>query len=120
MTSRMESEYDSPALKSTIQAEIELIILPIFVRENVIFSVSEGLAKVVERINFLTPKAYLPFQNEQHKIKHLCLAVLSSPWSQTIIIQLSTSLVSFNGLIFDLREYLYLAYEYGWISKFIN
>lgn len=82
MASLMEAEYDSPMHQAKVQAEIESLCLPVFMCENELSSLPEGLTKIVDRIKVLTPQDPLPFRDEQTKIRHLRLAVLSSTWYQ--------------------------------------
>lgn len=95
----MEAEFDSAASQSTVQVELERLHLHTFMSENEITSTPTELSKVVDRINMVTPQAPSLFREEQHKIIHLSLAVISSPWAQPVLNQISTNNISFNRFV---------------------
>lgn len=73
MNSLMEADYDQTAQQAKFHAEIEVLHLPIFMRENETSSLPEGLKIIFDRVKELTRQAPLTFNDEQNKILHLRL-----------------------------------------------
>lgn len=109
----MVREYDSDARRLAIQSELEILTMEKFMRDREITDDATGLAKIVEHINVLTPQGPPNFRSENNKIRYLRHAVLTKPWAERAIGNITTAKYSFNSFVTALREQLQLEVEKG-------
>ena len=102
----MRNEYDSDARQLQVQNALENLRLQRFMSEKEIASASEGLTKVVDHIEKLSPECPPSFPQDAHKIRFLRNAVKPFPWSRTPISNIVTLKYNFNQLVTALRESL--------------
>lgn len=51
----MEAWYGSPARQAAVQTQLERLLFITLMRENEIYSLPEGLTRIFDRTNVLTP-----------------------------------------------------------------
>lgn len=102
----MITEYDSDAQRLAIQSELKILILENFMKNRKIVDDASGLTKIVEHVNVLTPQGPPNFRSENNKIRFLRDAVLTKPWAERGIGNITTTMYSFNYFVTALREQL--------------
>ena len=111
MADMMVKEYNSDARQLQVQGMLETLRLDKYMAEHDISSHSEGLTKLVDVIERLTPQCQPQFRSDANKINYLRKAVLGFNWSMTPIGNIITAKYTFNGFVTALREHLQLESE---------
>ena len=105
MANFMIKEYISDARQLQVKGTLESLRLRKFMTEKGIDDVSEGLTKLVELINELSPQCPRDFRSDSHKIDFLRKAVLEyQEWSKIPIQSITSQGYSFNGFATALHE----------------
>ena len=111
MARMMVKEYNSDARQLQVQGILETLRLDKYMAEQGLTSPSEGLTKLVDLIERLTPQCQPQFRSDANKINYLRKAVLGFNWSMVPIGNIITAKYSFNGFVTALREHLQLENE---------
>lgn len=90
----MISEYNSNARRLGVQSQLETLTNEAYMTENEIADYVVGLAKVVDHISILTPQCPANLRSESNKIRFWRHAVLSRPWAERAIGNITTALTS--------------------------
>ncbi len=103
----MLKEYNKDGRQIQIQSKLDSLRIGKFMRDKNISDFGEGLTKLVEEIQNLTPQCQEEFRTDAHKIKTLRKAVAEcSSWSKTPIQSISTQRYTFNDFVTALHESL--------------
>lgn len=111
MACMMIQEYNSDARQLQVQGRLDTLRLDKFMAEHLITSHSEGLTKIVDLIERLTPQCQPQFRSDANKISYLRKAVLGFNWAMVPIGNIITAKYSFNSFVTALREHLQLENE---------
>eukprot|EP00171_Calliarthron_tuberculosum_P004009 IDg4009t1 len=109
----MMGEYNSDSRQLQVQSSLENLRLSKFMAEKEISSLSDGLNKMVEHIECLTPQCPLGFRGDSNKVKFLRSAVLKFPWARVPISNVVSQGYKFNAFVTALHESLQLDDEIG-------
>lgn len=103
----MLKEYVSDARQMQVKGTLETLRLRSFMKEKELEDVSEGLSKMVEHINELSPQCPPDFRSDAHKIDYLRKAVTEfQDWSRIPIQSRTSQGYSFNTFVTTLHESL--------------
>ncbi len=105
----MKREYDSDSCQLQVQSSLEWLKLSSFMSAHSVSTESEGLSKIVEHSEKLTPQCPDGFRSHENKIRYLRSAVLGSEWALTSIRSIHG--YKFHGFFTALHESLYLSQE---------
>ena len=111
MARMMIREYNSDARQLQVQGRLDTLRLDKCMAEHQITSHSEGLTKIVDLIERLTPQCQPQFRSGANKISYLRKAVLGFNWAMVPIGNIITAKYSFNSFVTALREHLQVENE---------
>ena len=77
----MKREYDSESRQLQVQCTLECLSLDAFMSVRSLRTYSDGLTKLFEHFELLTPQCPPGFRSDQNKIRFLRKAVLSCEWA---------------------------------------
>ena len=117
LANMMIREYNSDARQLHVQGILEGLRLRKFMVEHEITNVSEGLTKLINIIEELTPQCQPEFRTNAHKISFLRKAVLGYEWAKGPISNIITSRYTFNAFVTALRESIQLENEINLVSR---
>ena len=105
MASLTIREYNSDACQLQVRGRLETLRLRSYMHENNLTDVSEGLSKLVEQIDDLSPQCRPSFRSDANKIEFLRKAVAEfEDWSRLPIQNIMFRQFSFNGFVTALHE----------------
>ena len=116
MAEMMVKEYNSDARQLQVQGTLEILRLDKYMTEHEITDVSDGLTKIVNLIENLTPQCQPQFRSDSNKIVYLRKAVLGHEWAKGPISNIISSRYSFNGFVTALRESIQLQNELSLVT----
>ena len=82
-----------------IQSEMDSLYVQSFMTKRNISESSQGLSKLVERINALATQFPEGFSYDAHETGYLGRAVMKIDWAQLTIWQVATSLYTFRNVL---------------------
>lgn len=107
MVQVMLKEYVSDARQMQAKGTLETLRLRSFMQERDLEDVSDGLTKLVERINELSPQCPPDFRSDAHKIDYLRKSVTEfQDWSRIPIQNITSQGYTFNAFVTTLHESL--------------
>lgn len=105
MAQVMLKEYVGDARQMHVKGTLETLPLRSFMKEKEIDDISEGLTKLAENINELSPQCPPDFRFDAHKIDYLRKAVTEfQDWSRIPIQNINSQSYSFNTFVTTLHE----------------
>ena len=117
MASMMVREYNSDARQLHVKGILEGLRLQKFMAEHNIANVSQGLTKLINLIEELTPQCQPQFRSDAHKVSFLRKAILGYAWAKGPISNIITSRYTFNAFVTALRESIQLENEISLASN---
>ncbi len=95
---RMRKEYHSESRQLQVMSTLETLKLTKFMQERDITSVAEGLTKLVDYIERLTPQCPQGFQEDSHKARYLRSAVINFSWARAPVSNIVSNRYTFHAL----------------------
>ena len=114
----MLKEYDSDARQLQVKGRLDALRLKTFMTQHGINDVSDGLTKLVQQIDELTPQTHPDFRSDAHKISYLRKAVAEfQSWSRNPIQSIIANNHTFNSFVTALHEAIVLQKELELITN---
>ena len=107
----MKREYDSDSRQLQIQSTLECLNLDAFMSVRSLTTHSDGLTKLVEHHELLTPQCPPGFRSDENKIRFLRKAFLSCEWALAPIRNIVSHRYKFHSFVTALHESLELTNE---------
>ena len=104
----MVREYNSDTRQLQVQGKLELLRLDKFMDEHDVKDVSEGLTKIFNLIEDLTPQCQSQFRSDSENIVFLRKAILGYEWAKGPISNVIYSRFTLNAFVTALRESMQL------------